>query len=175
MKRVLRLNEQEMSSLVTDIVKKFFEYRPDGDSSDDESIDDIEMSDDDFYKKILDCVGAKPTKGNMSFMYAWRQAEGGEATYNPFNTTKRLPNSTNYNTVGVKNYASAEDGIKATCETLKMNYYTDIVNGLKNDVGLYKLSRMESLKTWGTGDLLSKVADKYLAGSTPKPKPIETA
>jgi hypothetical protein len=62
--------------------------------------------------------------------------------------------------------------VKATCDTLKLRHYTDIVDGLKNDVGLYKLSRMQSLKKWGTGGLLAKVVDGYLAGASPKPKPI---
>ena len=127
--------------------------------------------DDEFYKEVLSCVGAKPTTGNMSFMYAWRQAEGGTASNNPFNTTMKMPGATLYknSSAGVKNYKSEEEGIEATCKTLKLSYYTDIVNGLKNDVGLKELSRMRSLKTWGTGDLLAKVADGYLKGSSPKP------
>lgn len=146
---------------------------------DDKSISDDKIptkmtSDDDFYKKVLDCLGAKPTKGNMSFMYAWRQAEGATANFNPFNTTKNMPGATIYNSHKVKNYKTMEDGVKATCDTLKLSSYSDIVNGLRNDVGLYKLSRMESLKKWGTGPLLSKVADGYLAGATPKPNPIDT-
>lgn len=130
--------------------------------------------DDDFYKKILSCVGAKPTNGNMSFMYAWRQAEGGTALNNPFNTTHKMPGSTKYkdNTAGVQNYKNSEDGIEATCKTLKNGRYNDIVDGLKNDVGLYELSRMKGLKTWGTGELLAKVADGYLKGSSPKPPAI---
>jgi hypothetical protein len=131
-------------------------------------------TDDEFYKKILSCLGAEPTKGNMSFFYAWRQAEGGTAANNPFNTTMKMPGATIYknNTHGVKNYKSVEDGIEATCKTLKLSYYTDIVNGLKNDVGLKKLSRMNSIKTWGTSDLLASVADGYLSGHSPKPKDI---
>jgi hypothetical protein len=131
-------------------------------------------TDDEFYKKILSCLGAEPTKGNMSFFYAWRQAEGGTAANNPFNTTMKMPGATKYkdNTHGVKNYKSVEDGIEATCKTLKLRYYTDIVDGLKNDVGLKKLSRMSSLKIWGTGDLLASVADGYLKGNSPKPKDI---
>jgi hypothetical protein len=130
--------------------------------------------DDDFYKKVLSCVGAKPTKDNMSFMYAWRQAEGGKASNNPFNTTHKMPGSTKYqgNTAGVQNYKNSEDGIQATCKTLNNGRYNDIVNGLKNDVGLFQLSRMKGLKTWGTGELLAKVADGYLKGSSPKPQAI---
>jgi hypothetical protein len=140
----------------------------------DEKILNRTTSDDEFYKKVLQCLGAKPTKGNMSFMYAWRQSEGGKATFNPFNTTKNMPGATIYNSHKVKNYQSMEDGVRATCETLKLGYYSDILNGLKNDVGLYELSRMEGLKKWGTGKLLAKVADGYLAGATPKPGPIDT-
>ena len=110
----------------------------------------------------------------MAFFYAWRQSEGGTAANNPFNTTMKMPGATTYknNTHGVKNYKSVEQGIEATCKTLKLHYYTDIVDGLKNDVGLKKLSRMSSIKTWGTGDLLSSVADGYLSGNSPKPKDI---
>lgn len=181
MKRVLRLNEQDFSKLIQKIIDMSLGLNDDkdGSSSDLKKLDDKvpskTTSDDEFYKKILQCIDAKPTKSNMLFMYAWRQSEGATADYNPFNTTKDMPGATRYNSVGVKNYKSMEDGVNATCETLKLGYYTDIVNGLKDDVGLYKLSRMEGLKKWGTGSLLAKVVDGYLAGASPKPKPIDIA
>ena len=188
MKKVIRLTEQDLVSILKNIlsgaIPNLKDLKLSSDSTSDEDFEDIKKldtnipnkttSDDEFYKRVLECVGAKPTKGNMSFMYAWRQAEGSTADFNPFNTTKNSPGSTTYNYVKVKNYKNAEDGIKATCDTLKLSYYTDIVNGLKNDVGLYKLSRMEGLKKWGTGALVAKVADGYLAGASPKPKPIDT-
>lgn len=131
-------------------------------------------SDDDFYVQILECLGVPITRDNMLFFYAWRQSEGGQATNNPFNTTKKMEGATPYgtNVAGVKNYPTIQMGIDATCETLKLGNYTDIVDGLKNDVGLYKLSRMSSLEKWGTGKLLADVVDGYLKGSSPKPKPI---
>ena len=160
-------------------LKKYFEPIINGVKSSEEITTDVLIpktttTDDEFYKKILSCLGAEPTKGNMSFFYAWRQAEGGTAANNPFNTTMKMPGATKYknNTHGVKNYKSVEDGIEATCKTLKLNYYTDIVNGLKNDVGLKKLSRMSSIKKWGTTSLLASVADGYLSGHSPKPKDI---
>ena len=189
MAKVIRLTEQELSKVLRDVLNmtgifgkdkmKSSDDKTTSDSSSDSNISDNNVpnkttSDDDFYKSVLQCLGAKPTKGNMDFMYAWRQAEGAKADFNPFNTTKNMPGATIYNSAKVKNYRTKEDGIKATCDTLKLNYYTDIVDGLKNDVGLYKLSRMEGLKKWGTGALLSKVADGYLAGATPKPSPIDT-
>ena len=160
-------------------LKKYFEPIINGVKSSEEITTDVLIpktttTDDEFYKKILSCLGAEPTKGNMAFFYAWRQSEGGSAANNPFNTTKKMPGAKIYkgNTHGVKNYKSVEDGIEATCKTLKLDYYTDIVDGLKNDVGLKKLSRMSSLKKWGTGDLLASVADGYLSGNSPKPKDI---
>ena len=139
-----------------------------------DNIKSTTTSDDDFYEKILSCVGAKPTKDNMLFMYAWRQSEGGKATNNPFNTTHKMPGSTRYadNTHGVQNYKTPEDGIQATCKTLKNGRYNDIVQGLKDDIGLFELSRMKSLNVWGTGPLLAKVADGYLKGSNPNPQDI---
>jgi hypothetical protein len=183
-KKVIRLSEQDLISLLKGVLDNPLLKMIGGEYSDrygkKEKTDDVDKlqnkttSDDNFYKQILKCVGAEPTKDNMSFMYAWRQAEGGKASFNPFNTTKSVPNATNYNSANVKNYKTMEDGVKATCDTLKLGYYTDIVNGLKKDIGLYELSRLGGLKKWGTGDLLAKVADGYLSGSTQKPSPINT-
>lgn len=183
-KKVIRLSEQDLISLLKGVLDNPLLKMIGGEYSDrygkKEKTDDVDKlqikttSDDEFYKQILKCVGAEPTKDNMSFMYAWRQAEGGKASFNPFNTTKPMPNATNYNSVNVKNYKTMEDGVKATCDTLKLGYYTDIINGLKKDIGLYELSRLGGLKKWGTGELVAKVADGYLEGSTQKPSPINT-
>lgn len=174
-KGLYNINEQDDDDFLIKAFEKFMV--PSKDSNTDSKTDSSMIptkttQDDDFYKQVLSCVGAKPTKDNMSFMYAWRQAEGGKASNNPFNTSHKLPGSTTYNSHGVQNYKSSEDGIEATCKTLNNGRYTDIVNGLKNDVGLFELSRMKGLKTWGTGELLAKVADGYLKGSSPKPQAI---
>jgi len=133
-------------------------------------------SDDNFYKSVLKCLGAEPTKSNMLFMYAWRQSEGGKAKNNPFNTTQKMEGATNYNKIGVKNYRTPEDGIQATCKTLtngRNKYgYDKIIDGLKNDVGLSKLSDAVVSSKWGTKDLLTRITKDYIAGISPKPKDI---
>lgn len=148
----------------------------DSSDSDVSSLPDKTTSDDDFYKSVLKCLGAKPTKSNMLFMYAWRQAEGGGAKNNPFNTTQKMEGDTNYNKIGVKNYRTSEDGIQATCKTLingRDKYgYGKIIDGLKNDVGLSKLSDAVVSSKWGTKDLLTRITKDYLAGVSPKPKDI---
>ena len=134
------------------------------------------MSDEEFYKKLLRELGAPTSKENLKFLYAWRQSEGKAGKYNPFNTTHKLPNTTNFNSVGVKNYASIEDGLNATLKTLKNGRYNCIVNGLKNDIGAKKISTdcLSELKTWGTGELLSKVVTSYEKGAKPKPSSLMT-
>ena len=170
-KKLYKISEQsdEFTSSVDNAVKKMFGLGGDVNITSNKT-----TSDDGFYKSVLNCVGAEPTKDNMLFMYAWRQSEGGTSSNNPFNTTQEMSGSVKVsgNSAGVKHYQSSEDGIEATCKTLMNGRYDDIVNGLRNNVGLYKLSRMNGLNIWGTGDLITKVADGYLNGNEPKPKPI---
>lgn len=130
------------------------------------------VTDVNFYTKLLENLGAKPTEENLKFLYAWRQAEGKAGKFNPFNTTWELPGSTDFNSVGVKNYKSLEDGMIATIKTLKNGRYNCIVNGLKNDIGAAEIARCESLKTWGTGNLVAKVIAGYNSGSSPKVKSL---
>lgn len=125
------------------------------------------LTDKNFYMKLLESLGAPVSDENMKFMYAWRQAEGNGGKYNPFNTTWNMPGSTTMNSAGVRNYASLEDGMVATIKTLKNGYYNCIVNGLKDDIGASNIARCESLKTWGTGDLVGKVVASYNSGANP--------
>ena len=140
----------------------------------DSSLPNKKTSDDDFYKSILKCIGAEPTKSNMLFMYAWRQAEGGGSANNPFNTTQKWPGATvlKNSSAGVKNYKTPEDGIQATCKTLKNGRYQKVIDGFQNDVGLSALTDAVVSSKWGTKDLLRKVTQGYIAGNTPKPHPI---
>jgi len=140
--------------------------------------------DDDIYKSVLSCIGAKPTKDNMLFMYAWRQAEHSlyekkpAAKNNPFNTTQPMNGATRLkgNTHGVKNYQTTQDGIRATCNTLKNGKYEKILKAFRNNEGLDVLKNAVSYSPWGTsGDLLSQVIDGYVDGYEPKPGPIPRA
>lgn len=82
--------------------------------------------------EILKGLGITPTDGNIIFIKAWRQAEGGRASFNAFNTIFNKPNATRYNNIGVKNYQNKEDGISANVQSLKENQYRKIFPKLKN-------------------------------------------
>jgi hypothetical protein len=131
-------------------------------------IDTEGLVDKNFYEKLLENLGAPVSDENLKFLYAWRQAEGKAGKYNPFNTTQGMPGATKFNSVGVRNYKSLEDGMVATIKTLKNGRYECIVNGLKNDIGAENIASCSSLKTWGTGSLVAKVISGYNRGASPK-------
>jgi hypothetical protein len=179
-KSLYSINEQASEGLkvMADIILKAIKDKNFKGTSSEEPSDEPNdvsnniSSDDDFYKGILKCIGAEPTKDNLMFMYAWRQAEGGSAKNNPFNTTQKWYGATNYNSIGVKNYQTPEDGIQATCKTLKNGRYDNVIKGFKNNSGLSNLADAVTSSKWGTTDLLRKITNGYIAGITPKPKDI---
>jgi hypothetical protein len=61
---------------------------------------------------------------NMVLVVAWQVQEFTQAAWNPLATTHRMVGSTDFNSVGVQNYVSLEQGLAATQETL--DYGTDI-------------------------------------------------
>ena len=90
---------------------------------------------DTYYAQVLSGIGAPVTQANLNALKAWQQAEGSTARWNAFNTTQpsRTTGTTNYNSIGVKNYPTQNTGIDATVATLKLPYYVNMVNALKNN------------------------------------------
>ncbi len=122
---------------------------------------------DEMYKRILKGVGAPVTQNNITYMRAWRRAEGGKATFNPFNTTQKYQGATNYNSVGVKNYPTMEAGIEATVKTLLNGRYNDIVDSLKSDSPPQVTAASKSLSVWGTGGGVLSVLSRSQAKRSP--------
>lgn len=125
-----------------------------------------------FFDEVFKNLGVTPTNEKIKFFIAWRQAEGGKALNNPFNTTKTMKADgiTNYNSVGVKNYPTIDLGVTATVNTLKLKYYQDLMNKLNNNmVTAEELADSPDLKTWGTGKGVSRV----LKGGRLNPPPIK--
>jgi len=159
-----KLNDEDLKKMTELMTSKGFK---ESDLSKVQTVSDFDKinvgNDKEFYETILTGIGAPITEENLKFFYAWRKGEGGKATNNPFNTTFKLSKDSNmsdYNKAGVKNYSTPNYGIEATVKTLQLPYYTCITDGLKNDIGADKISKCESLKTWGTGDLVAKVLSR---------------
>lgn len=104
-----------------------------------------------FYADVLSMLGLPTSPNRLRFLQAWRQAEGAEAAWNPFNTTWSRNRVSRYNSVGVGNYATRADGLLATAGTMRLRYYTDLRARLARDDAPEVVALSPDLKTWGTG------------------------
>jgi hypothetical protein len=140
-------------------------------SSSNQQVSLTSKEDEEFYKAILKGLGVNETPEKIKFLKAWRQGEGGSAKNNPFNTTKDIPGEadTKYNSVGVRNYPDRQSGLDATLATLRLSYYKDLIDKLKNDnITATELVNSPALDKWGTGPMARKV----LAGGNVNPPKI---
>lgn len=91
-----------------------------------------------WFTALLKAIGAPPTTANLNSLAAWYKRENGSwppaASNNPLNSTLSMPGASTFNSVGVRNYASAQQGVTATAQTL--NGYPAIVTALKAGNGL---------------------------------------
>lgn len=106
-----------------------------------------------YGRQLLEMMGAKATPEKMRFFDAWARAEGTRAAFNPFATTRRgYAGETDFNSVGVKNYADVRTGLQATYDTLLNGYYDPIVALLKSDTATAaQLGKAVANSPWGTG------------------------
>lgn len=121
---------------------------------------------------VLSSGGWPDTAANEQSLISWALLEGGGGEYNPLNSTQG--DGTSFNSIGVKNYPSWDDGLTQTVATMTNGYYPDIVAALKSGKGIGPAAGSD-LQTWsGQGyDALQGTwgeAEKYLDGKkTPLP------
>lgn len=105
-------------------------------------------------KALLKALGAPLSTQNLAALVAWEMAEGGHwnnsAHYNPLNTTWTMPGSTSMNPVGVKAYASWEQGFEATLNTLHNGYYDGILRVLRRGDDAQAVADAVAASPWGT-------------------------
>lgn len=107
---------------------------------------------------LMGMIKAPVTPQSMRFAQAWQQAEGGNAAFNPFNTTQGAPGAGNYNSVGVKNYGNLQQGLQATAQTLLNGHYGKLVSDLRGGkASAMQLAQDVAASPWGTGSLIEKV------------------
>ena len=72
------------------------------------------------------------TSENVKAVSAWEQAEGTKASFNPLATTQSgFSGETRFNSVGVKNYATYQDGIDANVHALTNGRYPNVLAALQ--------------------------------------------
>lgn len=72
----------------------------------------------DWATRFLEHLGAPTCRHNVVVVMAWQANEFTQARWNPLATTHRMTRSTSFNEVGVQNYVSVTQGLRASTETL---------------------------------------------------------
>jgi hypothetical protein len=109
-------------------------------------------------KDFLTKLGMPITSENMRLMVAWQKAEGTKARFNPLATTQGgFAGSTQFNSVGVKNFATYQDGIDANVKVITNGLYENVLAALRRGTSAEEVAQAIAASPWGTGHLVSKV------------------
>lgn len=111
-----------------------------------------------FFTAVCVSMLAPPSAANLHSLSAWRVKETPwppVAKNNPLNTTQSMPGTTNYNSVGVKNYPTETEGVTATARTLMNGNYPAIVSALRSGRGVCGSGFASEFSTWSGGGYTS--------------------
>lgn len=104
-------------------------------------------------ESFLPAMGAGTGRENMIAVVAWEAAEGTDATWNPLATTKDMPGATRYNSHGVRNYKTLEQGVQASKLTLELpnRGYEPIIARLRSGADAMKTAEAIRDSRWCSG------------------------
>ncbi|MCU1427948.1 MAG: hypothetical protein JWL83_1948 [Actinomycetia bacterium] len=106
---------------------------------------------------FLTRLGMPVSTENVKVMVAWQQAEGTSARFNPLATTQDMPGATRFNSVGVRNFATYEDGLAANIKVINNGRYGNILAALKAGNSATAVAQAIQNSPWGTGGLVLKI------------------
>lgn len=109
-------------------------------------------------RDFLTKIGMPITSENVRAISAWEQAEGTSAQFNPLATTQGgYAGEWSFNSVGVKNYLSYQDGIDANAKAIENGRYGNILGALKAGNNAMGVAQAIANSPWGTGSLVEKI------------------
>jgi hypothetical protein len=107
-------------------------------------------------------IGGAMRPWALEFMTEWARWENTEARNNPLATTRKIDRGeTNFNSHGVKNYASIEDGQRGTVETIRLSHYTTVLASMVANRVVDRAQVVIELRTWGTTGFASLIANGW--------------
>lgn len=116
---------------------------------------------------FLAAIGAPDCGDNLLVVVAWQTQESTAARFNPLATTHSMAGATNFNSVGVKNYMSVQQGVRASVETLTggaASYgYESILSSLRGCSPAAATARWINASAWCRGC----TGGAYLTGLIP--------
>jgi hypothetical protein len=106
---------------------------------------------------FLTQLGMPVTTENVKLMVAWQKAEGTRAQFNPLATTQNMPGATRFNSVGVKNFATYDDGITANIKAITNGRYENVLAALRKGDSAVATANAIAAGPWGTGQGVLRV------------------
>lgn len=121
----------------------------------------------DWAKAFLRVMGAPTCHANLVVTIAWQAQEGTQAAWNPLATTHGMTGSTDFNGVGVQNYRSLAQGLRATQETIEHGWsdygYGAIIRSMKDCTGALNTAAAIAASRWCAGC----ASGQYVIGLVP--------
>jgi len=109
-------------------------------------------------RDFLTKINMPITSENVRAITAWEQAEGTAAHFNPLATIQGgYAGESNFNSVGVKNYARYEDGIDSNAKGILNGRYGNILAALRAGNNAMAVAQAIANSPWGTGTLVEKI------------------
>lgn len=90
----------------------------------------------DFFDAVLQGIGAPVTYQNELALASVATLEGLNTRFNPLNSVVPSGNSTAFNSVGVQDYKSFNNGVAGTVALLNGSRWERVRNALQNDLGM---------------------------------------
>jgi hypothetical protein len=122
----------------------------------------------DWADLLLKILGAPTCQANRIVVVAWQVQEFTQAAWNPLATTHRMAGSTSFNSVGVQDFTSLEQGLQATKETIEHGWtvyrYGAIVRSLRACASALTTAHAIAASSWCPGCL----GGNYVVGVVPK-------
>jgi hypothetical protein len=110
-----------------------------------------------FATDVLQRIGAPVTSENVKAMSAWIDSEGTRAQFNPLATVRKAPGATDFNTTGVKNFVSYEQGVETTVGAITNGLYGNVIAAFRKGDDAYAVADAIANSPWGSGALVRKV------------------
>lgn len=102
--------------------------------------------------RFLQHIGAPTCRDNLVVVMAWQANEFTQARWNPLATTHLMKRSTGFNEVGVQNYVSLTQGLRASADTLAGGAssfgYGAILDALHRCAGAMKTAEAIRASAW---------------------------
>lgn len=98
---------------------------------------------------LIQALGGTPTPGIVNLVIAWIDKEGTSASWNPLAITGRAAGSTSFNSVGVQNFTSFQQGVQATAQFIQNGRYNNIVAAIRLGDPNVALAHLNEFNTWG--------------------------